>query len=151
MRIGEVAKHSGVGVETVRFYEGKGLIERPRRPKSGGYRDYPEATARRIRFIRSAQRLGFALGEVAELLELETGGGACCSDVRRKAEAKRREVQARIEGLNEVLDALDRLIEACPGKGPATNCSILESINQEGAHFGQKRKGVRDDEREAQD
>ena len=64
MRIGEIAKNAGIGVETVRFYELKGLISQPLRPENGGYRDYPVDTVHRIRFIRSAQQLGFSLQEI---------------------------------------------------------------------------------------
>jgi DNA-binding transcriptional MerR regulator len=129
MRIGEVARDSAVGVETVRFYEQKGLIAQPPRPSTGGYRDYPPDAVRRIRFIRSAQQLGFSLVEVAELLELETTGAAQCVDVRRRAELKRREVQTKIDDLERIGKALDLLIDACPGSGPARTCSILETIN----------------------
>ena len=129
MRIGEFASESGVGVETVRFYEQKGLIAQPPRPETGGYRDYPADAVRRIRFIRSAQRLGFSLVEVAELLELETTSAAQCIDVRKRAEIKRREVQMRINNLERIGQTLDTLIDACPGKGSARKCSILEAIN----------------------
>lgn len=129
MRIGEVASESGVGVETVRFYEQKGLVAQPPRPTTGGYRDYPAEAVRRIRFIRSAQQLGFSLVEVAELLELESGTAAQCVDVRRRAEVKRREVQVKIDNLERIRRALDTLIDACPGRGSARACSILEAIN----------------------
>lgn len=129
MRIGDVAKEAGVGVETIRFYEQKGLIAQPPKPRTGGYRDYPAQSVRRVRFIRRAQRLGFSLGEIVELLELEAGPDAGCADVRRQAEAKRVEVLAKIENLDRIKDALETLIDACPGKGPAGKCSILEAIN----------------------
>jgi MerR family copper efflux transcriptional regulator len=129
MRISEVAKGSGVGVETVRFYEQKGLVAQPPRPRTGGYRDYPADAVHRIRFIRSAQQLGFSLDEIAELLDLESGSAAQCVDVRQRAESKRREVQAKIDNLERIRRALDTLIEACPGAGPARACSILEAIS----------------------
>lgn len=143
MRIGEVARQAGVGVETVRFYERKGLISQPPRPASGGYRDYSEQAVRRVSFIRSAQHLGFSLGEIAELLALEAGEGARCADVRRRAEAKRREVRVRIDRLERIGTALDALIDACPGEGPARRCSILEAINTGDLDLGA------DDERRA--
>ena len=128
MRIGEIAKSAGIGVETVRFYESKGLISQPLRPASGGYRDYPSDTVHRIRFIRSAQQLGFSLEEINELLALESGPASKCVDVRRRAETKRREVMAKIENLTGIKAALDALINACPGKGPARECTILSEI-----------------------
>lgn len=129
MRISEVARKAGVGVETVRFYEHQGLIAQPPKPGTGGYRDYPAATVRRIRFIRGAQRLGFSLGEIVELLMLESDSDCGCIDVRRRAEAKLDEVTARIGNLRRIKGALQTLIESCPGKGPARKCSILEAIN----------------------
>ena len=115
MRIGDVAKSADVGVETIRFYEQKGLIQQPLRPKSGGYRDYPSEIVRRIRFIRSAQHIGFSLNEIAELLELETGNNMQCVDIHQRAKAKRAEVQIRIDNLMRISAVLDRLIEQCPG------------------------------------
>lgn len=129
MRIGQAAKVSGVGVETIRFYERKGLVQQPPQPRDGGYRAYCDGTVRRLRFIRSAQALGFSLSEISELLALETGEAAQCSDIRERARNKRSEVVLRIENLNRIKDALDELIDACPGAGPAKECSILEAIN----------------------
>ena len=129
MRIGDVAREAGVGVETVRFYEQKGLIAQPPKPGTGGFRDYPTASVRRIRFVRRAQQLGFSLGEIVELLELESGADAGCVDVRRRAEAKLEEVLIKIDNLERIEAALKTLIAACPGKGPARKCSILDSIS----------------------
>lgn len=128
MRIGEIAERASVGVETVRFYESKGLIPQPLRPVSGGYRDYPRDAVHRISFIRSAQSLGFSLREIKELLALEFGPESKCIDVRQRAETKRREVLEKIESLKRIKTALDALIDACPGEGPARQCSILSEI-----------------------
>lgn len=135
MRIGEVAKSAGIGVEAVRFYESKGLITQPARPAEGGYRDYPADTVHRIRFIRRAQQLGFSLREVNDLLTLESGPTSQCLDVRKRAETKRREVTAKIENLTQIKAALDALIDACPGKGPVRECSILSEIKSGDPHF----------------
>lgn len=135
MRIGGVAKKAEVGVETIRFYEQQGLIEQPLKPLSGGYRDYPMETVQRIKFIRSAQHIGFSLVEITELLDLEAGSDAMCLDVRNRAETKRAEVQLKIENLKRIRQALDVLIDACPGKGPARKCSILEAINSGELHL----------------
>lgn len=144
MRIGEVARQSGVGVETVRFYERKGLVARPLRPSSGGYRDYPVEVVRRIGFIRSAQNLGFSLTEIAELLELESGAAAQCADVLERARTKRREVLAKIDDLNRINKALDILIGGCPREGPAHDCSILQAINNGDLRLKPTTKGQRD-------
>ncbi len=129
MRIGQVARASGVGVETVRFYEQKGLLPRPPRPADGGFRDYPVETVERIGFIRQAQQLGFSLSEIDALMALGIEDGPHCVDVRRRAERKRAEVEERIANLARIRDALDELIAACPGRGPARDCSIIAAIN----------------------
>ncbi len=135
MRIGDVAKSAGVGVETIRFYEHKGLIEQPQKPQTGGYRDYPTTTVRRLHFIRSAQHLGFSLKEISQLLELNAGDTALCVDVRQRAKTKRAEVRIKIDNLMRIDWALDRLIEACPGQGSAQKCSILGAINNGELHL----------------
>lgn len=153
MRISEIAAASGVGVETVRFYERKGLIGQPPRPQNGGYRDYPIEAAERIRFIRSAQHLGFSLSEVNELLALDDSRDkADCGDFRKHADIKRREVEEKIEGLQLIKAALDELIKACPGKGSTVRCSILGAIKNgtmvnariaaDATHTGQMNNGA---------
>ena len=151
MRISDVARELGVGVETVRFYEQKGLITQPLRPKTGGYRDYPPEAVRRVTFIRSAQNLGFSLHEIAELLALEAGDDAQCADVRRRAERKREEVRHKIDNLNRIEKALDLLIEACPGEGPARTCSILEAINAGDLHLSPMTGGEIDEQQKTAD
>ena len=128
MRIGELARATGVNVETVRFYERKKLIEQPPRPAGGGYRSYGEEAARRIRFIRRAQSLGFSLKEIAELLSLQANPDSDCSTVRARAERQRALVDQKIKHLAALRETLDRLIEACPGTGAIDRCSILETL-----------------------
>jgi MerR family copper efflux transcriptional regulator len=151
MRISDVARESDVGVETIRFYEQKGLIAQPPRPKAGGYRSYPSDVVRRIRFIRSAQLLGFSLTEVADLLQLQATTAAQCVDVRQRAEIKRGEVQTKIDDLKRIRRALDRLIDACPGKGPARMCSILDSINSGELQLGTMTDGENNGRQQAKD
>ncbi len=119
LTIGKAARSAGIGVETIRFYERKGLIRQPPRPTAGGPRDYGGGTL---------QRLGFSLAETAGLLALLEAPGASCRDVQAQAKAKRGEVQAKIEGLTRIRDSLDRLLGACPGKGSLADCAILEAI-----------------------
>jgi len=128
MRIGEVAQQAGVGVETIRYYETRGLIPKPPRPAGGGYRVYPADTVHRIRFIRRAQQLGFALKEIGELLELEVDPSSRCVDIRVRAKHKLDDVNARIADLEQISGTLNKLIESCPGQGPAQKCSILGAI-----------------------
>ena len=130
MRIGQVASASNVGVETIRFYEKRGLLQKPRRPTGGGYRDYPPETTQRITFIRGAQQFGFSLKEVAELLKLhDDRKTADCGDFLKRAQTKRREIQEKIDGLYGVMTVLDNVIAQCPGKGNVKKCSILDAIN----------------------
>ena len=129
MKIGELARKAGVGVETVRFYERKGLIEQPAKPNGGGARLYPEDVARRIGFIRQAQELGFSLRETDELLALQAIPSSDCADVRDRARAKLDEVDRKIARLDRIKVALERLIETCPGQGALRSCSIMEVLD----------------------
>lgn len=124
LRTGQLAGEAGVNVETLRFYERKGLLPEPPR-RGAGYRAYPPETVERIRFIKRAQALGFTLAEIRELLELGTDDRTTCADVKQRAEAKIDEVQCKIADLNAMKKALGRLAEACPGTGPTDRCPIL--------------------------
>ena len=128
MTISRAAAKAGVGVETIRFYERKGLIEQPPKPFGPGFRDYPEDVIRRVRFIRQAQDIGFSLREIAELLSLRADPSADCSDVRVQATMKLEEVNRKITRLEEIRDALEDLISACPGRGALRACSIMDAL-----------------------
>ena len=128
MQIGEVARATGVGVETVRFYERKGLIEQPPRPMRG-IRTYPAATVERIRFIKSAQGLGFSLAEIAELLDLTQAADADCSAVRRRAADKLAEVRAKRRLLARMEAILEDLVDACPNAGGLDGCPIVAALS----------------------
>ena len=128
MRISEAAQCAGVGVETVRFYERKGLIEQPTKPLFGGFRTYPTTTVERIRFIRQAQEIGFSLREVKALLSLRVDPEADCAEVRAHARAKLEEVERKIASLQTMKGALVTLIESCPGEGALGNCSIIGAL-----------------------
>jgi len=132
MRISEIAKATDVGVETIRFYERKGLISQPVRPVGGGFRAYPQDAIRRIRFIREAQDLGFSLGEIDELLSLKSDPGTDCSSIRERALKKRDEVNGKIKKLKALHKTLTALIDACPGRGAVTFCSILNTLEHGG-------------------
>ena len=128
LTIGALAKQAGVGVETVRFYERRGLVRRPARPRAG-YRAYPEDAVGRIRFIRNAQAVGFTLQEVKELLALRVTAGTSCAAVRSRASAKAADVQRRLAEMERIRVALEKLVAACPGRGALTNCTILEALD----------------------
>ncbi len=127
LTIGQVAKRSGIGIETVRFYERKGLVEEPPRTDSG-YRQYPEEVVARIRFIRRAKELGFKLSEISELLSLRVDPDTTCADVRKQTEFKIADVEDKIRVLQGIKTALTRLAASCVGTGPASECPILEAL-----------------------
>jgi MerR family copper efflux transcriptional regulator len=127
LTIGQVAREAGVGVETVRFYEREGLLQKPTRRQSG-YRQFDLEAIDRLRFIKHAQRLGFTLREVRELLALKLDPHAKRSDVRERAVAKVADIDKRIAELKRMKRALAPLIEACDGRGALEGCPILGAI-----------------------
>lgn len=127
LTMGQVAKQAGVGVETVRFYERKGLIEEPPR-RDSGYRQYSPEFVRRIRFIKRAQELGFSLKEIAELLSLRVDPHTTCRDVKRRTEAKIIDVERKLKDLQRVKKTLIKLAAACSGSGPTSQCPILDAL-----------------------
>ncbi len=131
MRIGEVARAAGVGIDTVRFYEREGLIAEPARRPSG-YRVYSSDVVLSLRFIRRAKELGFSLKEISELLRIHQGSASTADEVRELAEQKLDDLEERIRSLQRMRRALRKVMEACPGQGPATDCSILRSLGREG-------------------
>lgn len=132
LTIGRLARSAGVGVETVRFYEREGLLAEPQRRESG-YRQYPLDTVRRLRFIRQAKDLGFTLREIRELLDLRVAPDSTCAEVRERAQAKIADVEARVAALERVKAALQRVARKCRGRGPTTECPILEELDREEA------------------
>lgn len=141
LTIGDVAKEAGVGVETVRFYERKGLIDRPVRPRSG-FRRYDEQTPRRIRFIRHGQELGFSLREIRELLDLRIDPEVSCADVKAKAIAKVAEVEEKLASLGRMRDTLLAITRSCAGEGPTTECPILDALDHDSATIGNTDHGT---------
>ncbi len=127
MTIGKIAKAVGVGVETVRFYERRGLIEEPQR-RASGYREYPESAVARLHFIRKAKELGFSLKEIEELLSLRMDPGATCAEVKERAEQKVAEVEAKIRDLQRIKRTLGKISATCKGSGPVGECPIIEAL-----------------------
>lgn len=124
LTIGQLAAGGNVGVETIRFYQRKGLLETPTR--ESGIRRYGSEDLRRLRFIRQAQAAGFTLEEIRELLELDAGEDR--SRARALARSRVEALDAKIAELNRARDALERLATLCGagGKGP---CPILASFD----------------------
>ncbi len=131
LSIGQVARQTGIGVETVRFYERQGLVEEPVR-RASGYRQFDETVVDRLRFIREAKELGFTLNEIKELLSLKLDPSSSCADVKGRAEAKIKDIEEKIRTLQRMKRALVRLTKACSGDGPTSACPILESLDGKG-------------------
>lgn len=129
LSIGQIAHLVGVGVETVRFYERQGLLEKPPR-KESGYRQYPLEAVLRLRFIRKAKEVGFSLREIKELLSLRLDNTATCEDVRGRAEAKILDIEQKIQALQRMKQALTDLTAACSTNAPVSECPILQTLEE---------------------
>lgn len=130
LKIGELAERGGVNLQTIRYYEREKLLPEPPRLPSG-YRIYPDQTVRRVRFIKRAQEIGFTLAEIRELLAIRMDIDGDSSEVRALAQAKISDIEAKIQTLYRMREALGRITERCSGCGPASECPILESIDSE--------------------
>lgn len=130
LTIGELARRSGVNLETIRYYERRYLLAKPARSASG-YRMFPPELVRRVRFIKHAQALGFTLKEIKDLLSLRVEHGTTCQTVKSQAEAKLLSITEKIRSLQATKKALERVTAACTGRGPASECPILESLDEE--------------------
>lgn len=130
LTIGRLAQASGVGVQTLRYYERRGLLSRVTRT-SGGYRQFPEDEIRRIRFIRRAQGLGFTLEEIAELLALRVERGRSCGSVERAARLTRERVRARLADLRRMDRVLEKLVVSCERRQAMATCPILTALDDE--------------------
>jgi MerR family mercuric resistance operon transcriptional regulator len=137
--IGELARQASVHVETLRYYERRGLIPKPHRTVSN-YRVYSSENLRRVKFIKQAQGLGFSLNEIKKLLALRATPRARCADVRRYATHKIEDIDARIRSLARMRKTLEKLLDECSGNRPATQCSILESLDSQPSTRSQKVK-----------
>lgn len=124
--IGQLARTASTGVETIRYYERRGLMPEPPRAASG-YRRYPLDAADRLYFTQRGKRLGFTLEEIAGLLKLEEGGDR--ARVKAFAEAKLEEIETRIADLEHMRASLRELTAHCSGEGPVAGCPIIEALN----------------------
>lgn len=127
-RIGQIAKHAGVTVETIRFYETQALIPVPRRSASG-YRLYTAETIRRVRFIQHGKELGFTLKDIHALLTLRNEPNATCADVKAKALQKIADVEKKIGDLTRIRRALTALVEQCDAQATMSECPILDALD----------------------
>jgi len=125
MTIGTLAKKAGTHVETIRYYQRRGLVVVPEKPY-GGIRHYEENALARLHFIRSAQWLGFSLDEVSELLKLEDG--THCDEARALAEQKLDDVRRKVAGLRQMESTLANLVERCRCSTDPQRCPIIHSL-----------------------
>jgi MerR family transcriptional regulator, copper efflux regulator len=125
----ELARRAGVNTETIRYYERRKLLPTPPRT-AAGYRQYDAGSVDRIRFIKRAQELGFSLEEIDELLALRADESASTEDVREKSRAKIADIETRIRDLGRMKAELERLVRACSGDAPASECSILRALSE---------------------
>lgn len=125
LTIGAFAKASGVNVETIRFYQRKGLLPEPDKPY-GSIRRYSRVNVQRVRFVKSAQRLGFSLNEISELLRLEDG--IHCNEVSYLTEIKLKDVRKKLKDLTRMEAALSALLRACHTRKGNVSCPIIASL-----------------------
>jgi MerR family copper efflux transcriptional regulator len=126
--IGTLAKRAGVSIDTVRYYEKSGLLA-PESRLASGYRRYSDEQVSRLRFIRRAQELGFALKDIRELLGISKQKDV--AKVKRAAEKKLADVEVRLAALTRMRDGLATLVATCPGHGRAADCPILKALGEE--------------------
>ncbi len=127
LTIGKLAKQANVTIETIRYYQRKGLLIEPEKPETG-YRQYPVDAIARIRFIKRAQQSGFTLKEISELLSLD---GEHCDDVRKMAEQKRQHINKQIKDLTALRHVLDNLVSGCQDDLSTTHCSLIDAFSDQ--------------------
>jgi MerR family mercuric resistance operon transcriptional regulator len=130
LTIGALAKAAQVNVESIRFYQRKGLMTEPDRP-AGGIRRYGGNDLSRVTFIKSAQRLGFSLDEIAELLLLEDG--ASCATARAIAQANLVDVRSKLVDLQRIERVLDTLIGRCDRSKGRVRCPLIAALREPAA------------------
>ncbi len=128
LKIGEVARQSGLAIDTIRYYERAGLLPPPARRPSG-YRSYGAEALHRLRFIHQAKALGFSLSEIEELLAPD--GREKVRAVRAAAGRKLADLDHRLLKLTRIRQSLAMLVDRCPGEGPTASCPILSALNRE--------------------
>lgn len=125
LTIGALARSAGVGIETIRFYQRKGLLRRPEK-RYGAIRRYGHSDVVRLKFIKSAQRLGFSLDEIAQLLGLDDGTG--CEQAAEIAAHRLEDVRMRLKDLSRMEDALSRLLKQCRTHPDDLSCPLIAEL-----------------------
>ena len=122
--ISKLAKELSINIETIRFYERKGMIQQPEKPTTG-YRHYTDEIRNRIRFIKRSQDLGFTLEEISTLLELKYQS---CDETQKLATNKLAKVQEKIADLTRLEKALKSLLIQCDDNADERSCPIIMSL-----------------------
>lgn len=124
--IGKIAKELDINIETIRFYERRGLIQQPLKPNVG-YRHYPDETISRVRFIKRTQQLGFTLEEIANFLGLNDRP---CIQIQDSVEHKLNAVKDKMEDLQRLETVLNDLLEQCHSNDDESHCPIFNSLQR---------------------
>lgn len=127
LTIGQTAAAANVNVQTIRYYERRGLLAAPQRT-AAGYRQYYEDAVQRLRFIKHAQELGFSLREIQDLLALRVRHTRACDAVERKTRQKIALVERKIDDLQRIKLTLEQLAAACAARQPTDECPILNAL-----------------------
>jgi MerR family transcriptional regulator, copper efflux regulator len=135
LTISAVARRARVPLDTIRYYERRGLLPAPPR-SAGGYRQYSPDAVRRLTFIKRAQALGFTLEEIAELLAIQAVPDGACGAVERRARAAMRRIETKLDELTRMRDAISRLATACRSAHPADECPMLTALDEDAARNG---------------
>ena len=134
MTIGKLADKVGINIETIRYYEREGIIPEPSRNESG-YRLYSEEDITRLDFIKSAQKLGFSLQEISELLSLQVNEETTHIEVKERAQKKVNIIERKIRTLQKMKEILQELIASCDDKKSTSQCPILTGIKEKNFDF----------------
>jgi len=132
VRIGEIAGRAGVNIQTLRYYERRGLLA-PASRRESGYREYDEEDVRRVRFIRRAQDLGFTLEEIGDLLAFQADAVRSCAAVEKRASLTLERIDAKIADLKRMQTGLAQYVHACRDQRSLDACPLLTALGGEGA------------------
>lgn len=133
MRSGEVARDAGVNVETLRYYERRGILQAPER-RASGYREYTEEAVGVVRFVKRAQELGFSLDEIETLLTLASGGPESCDSARTLASRKLGELDTKMRSIHAMQESLRRLVATCEMPRAERDCPLLDALGGRDDH-----------------
>ncbi|MBX9878534.1 MAG: heavy metal-responsive transcriptional regulator [Candidatus Obscuribacterales bacterium] len=128
LRIGEASARAGVNIQTLRYYERRGLIKAPERGSSG-YREYTPETVQLVKLIKRAQKFGFSLNEIKHLLDLCENNKANCGKLHDAISSKIADTNEQLAALNGIQQSLKSLVDSCSSNGPLDRCPIMKSLN----------------------